>query len=157
MKSILKETLYFPFLFLLLTSCDSNPRSSLIYLFSKDKSQVITVFSNYYENERIVALGKLNVKPKNDYVKLDISEVTELADEIGVCWFGKESGWQFVNDESKITEIHLDTIKYIIKTKWYLEDNIPNTKYYHENGCFTIGMLKHITIHPSENGYIERH
>lgn len=158
MKFLAKKTLYIPILFLLLTSCDSNPRSSLLYLYSKDKTQVITIFSDYYNNERIVALGKLNLKPKNNYVKLDISEVTELGDEIGVCWFGKNTGWQFVNDNSKIAEVHLDTTKYKIKTQWYLdEDNTPNAKYYRLKNCFTIGMLKHSTIYPSENGSIERH
>ncbi|MCC4923408.1 hypothetical protein [Flavobacterium chungbukense] len=90
-------------------------------------------------------------------MKLDISEVTELGDEIGVCWFGKEKGWQLVSDQSKIVEVHLDTTKYIIKTEWYREDNTPNAKYYRRTGCFTIDMLKHSTIHPSVNGYIERH
>jgi hypothetical protein len=158
MKSLIKKSIFIlvPFLFFL--SCNSNQRSSLIYLYSKDKSQAITIFSNYYDNERIIALGKLNAKPTTDYVKLDISKVTELGDEIGVCWCGEKKGWQFVSDESKIVEIHLDTTKYQIRTKWYTdEDNIPNAKYYKNNNCFTIGMLPHSTIHPSENGYIERH
>ncbi|MBW1654042.1 hypothetical protein [Flavobacterium quisquiliarum] len=157
MKSLVKKTLYIPLLILLLISCESNRRSSLVYLYSKDKTQSITVFSDYYTNERIIALGKLNTKPTNDYVKLDISEVTELGDEIGICWLGKRTGWQFVNDNSKIVEVSIDTTKYRVKTQWYRdEDNIPNAKYYRLKNCFTIGMLKHSRIYPSENGYIER-
>ncbi|WDF62730.1 hypothetical protein [Flavobacterium sp. KACC 22763] len=158
MKPLLKKSIFILVPFLLFLNCNSNQRSSRINLYSKDKSQAITIFSNYYDNERIIALGKLNAKPSIDYVKLEISEVTELGDEIGVCWFGEKKGWQLVSDGSKIVEVHLDTTKYKIRTKWYKdEDSIPNPKYYRDNNCFTIDMLPHSTIYPSENGYIERY
>ena len=127
----------------------------MIYLYSKDKLQVITILSDYGRNERIIALGKVRIRPKRNYIKLDISEVTELGDEIGVCWL--TNGWQLVNDKSKIVEIHLDTAKYVVKTSWYKDvDGIPNPAFYRKVNCYTVGALSYSKIHPVSNGFVER-
>ncbi|WP_281228763.1 hypothetical protein [Flavobacterium aquiphilum] len=142
---------------LLFVNCDSNERSTCIYLYSKDKSQVISILSDYGNNERIIAVGKVVTQPVKNYVKLDISEVVELGDEIGVCWLGKKKGWQLVNDKSKIINVRLDTTKYIIKTSWYQDEKgIPNTTYYENENCYTVGTLNYSKVHPYGNGYIER-
>ena len=151
------KNIFYILLLLLFINCNSNPRSSRIYLYSRDKTQVITIFSDYYNNERIIAEGKLNTAPKDRYVKLNISNVTELGDEIGVCWFGKNAGWQLVNDNSKIVKVELDTTKYKIKTSWYRDENdTPNPKYYRGKNCYSIGALDYSTVHPNGNGFIER-
>lgn len=150
------KKLFFVFsLCLLVSNCNSNGRSELIYLYSKNKLQAITILSDYGNNERIIALGKVRNRPKTDYIKLDISEVTELGDEIGVCWL--ENGWQLVNDKSKIIEIHLDTAKYVVKTSWYEDaDGVPNAAFYRNANCYTVGTLGYSKIHPNSNGYIVR-
>ena len=142
----------------LMINCDGGGRrSEIIYLSSKDKSQVISIISDYVYNERIIAIGKVTTEPLENYVKLDISEVTELADEIGVCWLQNGNGWQLVNDRAKIIKTNLDTRKYIVKTAWYEDENrIPNTIYYHQDKCFTVGTLDYSEIYPEDSGFVER-
>ncbi|XDZ56555.1 hypothetical protein FlaCF_3603 [Flavobacterium tructae] len=149
------------FLFLLLLTlvflnCNSHSRSGRLYLYNKDKTQVITILTDYSKNERIIALGKLDKVPQSDYVTLNISEVTELADEIGICWFIENGGWQLVNDKSKIVTVHLDTTKYKIKTNWHLDEKaIPTPEYYRKTNCYTVGLLGNPRLHPNNNGDVE--
>ena len=80
--------------------------------------------------------------PKSDYIKLDISTITNLGDEIGVCWNNGKYDWEIVSDKSKIIEIKLDTLKYKFNTSW--EDDkygIPNAKKYHQPNCGTVDLL----------------
>lgn len=147
------------FLFLLLLpllflNCNSNSRSSRFYLYNKDKTQVITIFTDYSKNERVIALGKLDKVPQSGYVKLNISDITESADEIGICWFIENGGWQLVNDKSKIITVKLDTTKYKIKTNWSLDENaVPTPKYYRKTNCYTVGLLGNPRLHPNSNGH----
>ena len=144
---------------ILVISCNSglNSRSEIIYLYSKDRSQIITILTDYPSKERIIALGKLTTKPKDNYIKLNIAGITELGDEIGVCWFKKSKGWQLVNNQSKIIEVQLDTTKYIVKTSWYEDEHgIPNTAFYEKENCYTFGTLDYSEIHPVNGGYMER-
>jgi len=152
-----KFLLIFLLAFLTISCSQGGRRSEVIYLSSKDKSQVLSIISNYANNERIIAVGKVTSAPLKNYVKLNISEVTELADEIGVCWSQNGNGWQLVNDKAKIIKTNLDTRKYIVKTAWYEDDNkIPNTKYYTGNNCFTVGTLDYSKVYPADSGFVER-
>jgi len=154
--AIIKKTLLALLLSVLFTYCNSSERSDLIYLYSKDKSQVISIISDYNNNKRIIALGKTITQPNSNYVQLDISDVTEFSDEIGICWLSN-NGWQIVNNNSKIIKTDLDTTKYIIKTKWEEdEDGIPTPIFYKKENCYTVGALNYSKIHPSDNGYVER-
>lgn len=138
-------------------SCNSSKRNSLIYVYPKDKSQIISIISNYDTAERIIAVGKVSEKPKENYVTLDISQIVEVGDEIGICWDTDKDGWQLVSNEAKIINVSLDTTKYIIKTKWIEDINgIPNTQYYIKDGCFTFGTLNYSKMYPQDNGIIER-
>ena len=153
---IKEKSLLLLILYLLLVSCKSNTRSSRMYLYSKDRSHIITVISDYETNKRIIAIGKVTNQPKKNYVQLDISEVTELADEIGVCWFDI-GGWQIVNDKSKIVRVDMDTTKYVIKTKWNNDkEGMPTPAYYKKENCYTVGALSYSKIHPNDNGHVER-
>lgn len=111
----------------------------------------------FLKNQRIIAKGKHRNKPKTDYYILDISNITDLGDEIGVCWGTNGKEWEVVNDKAKIIETNIDTIKYVFRENWFNDERgIPNTKYYIKNNCFTFGTLSYSKHSPKENGYIER-
>jgi len=140
----------------LIIGCANEQRGETLYLYPKDKSQVITIFSDYNNNLRYIANGKHKTIPKEDYIKLDISEITRLGDEVGVCWKDKNS-WEFVNHKARVIEVKLDTIKYSFKQRWYEDDKgIPNAKYFRKENCFTVGILNYSKHFPSENGIVVR-
>ncbi|GEM_PF-3786353 len=134
-----------------------NSKSAVIYLMPNDKSQTITIFSNYITNRRIIALGKHRDIPEDNIILLDISKVPKLADEIGVCWNKKGHNWEVVNDKAIVLENKLDTTKYVFREKWFVDEfGIPRGSYYWEDNCFTIGVASHYEPRPQGNGYIER-
>src|SRR6478672_1292498 len=99
--------------------CSSNQYKTVL-LYSKDKSQVVTIFSDYENKTRIIAEGKKNQKPNDNYAILDISNITDENAELGICW--KINGWELVNDGTTITENNLDANKYIIRTEWFKDE-----------------------------------
>jgi hypothetical protein len=153
----MKRRIFLSLLFLSLLSCNSNKRSSLIYLFPKDKSQLVSIISDYGNNTRIIAVGKHDSKPKSDYIELDISQIDKIGDEIGICWNSNGNGWQLVNDGAEIVHSEIDTLKYIFKEKWEEDaSGIPNTRYYHGESCYTFGMENYSEVYPKEAGIVER-
>ncbi len=91
MNRILFVIMLFTFL-----NCNSERDSNVIHLYSKDKSQVVSIISNYTKKERIIAVGKHTSKPKKDYIELDISKTTELDDQFGICWNSNGHKWEMV-------------------------------------------------------------
>lgn len=143
---------------LLIYSCGSERRNELIYVYSKDKSKVITIISNYSKGKRIIAVGKHESQPKKDYYIIDISGVTDLGDEIGVCWNIEGDNWEIANDKAKILEANIDTTQYVFRGYWFKDkQGIPNTLYYVKDNCFTFETLNYIKVYPIENGFIERY
>jgi hypothetical protein len=137
--------------------CSIEKRNELMYLYSSDKTQVVTILTDYTNNKRFIVNGKHKYIPKDNYYLIDISQISELGDEIGVCWSigGKE--WQIVNDKARIIEIKIDTSSYSFKDRWYKnERGIPNAKYYRQDNCFTVGVLNYSENFPRENGSVER-
>lgn len=154
----LRKIILVTLLFALLISCGSERKSKIVYLYPKDKSQVISIISNYNKNERIIALGKYTSTPKNNYILLDISGTTKLDDQIGICWDINGHKWEMVNDKAKVLENTLDTSKYVFRENWFRNDQgIPNTKYYIKENCFTVGFLNYSKPFPKQNGVIERY
>ncbi len=137
-------------------SCGSERKSNVIYLYSKDKSQVVSIISDYTKKERIIALGKHTSKPKKDYIELDISKTTKLDDQIGICWNSNGYKWEMVNDRAKIVKVVLDTTKYVFRESWFKNKGTPNIKYYTKKDCFVIGALNYSEHYPEENGSVER-
>jgi len=117
-----------------------TPNRTNFKLYSIDKSQCISIIT--IGKTRYIINGKHSSVPKSNYIKLDISEITSLGDEIGVCWNNGKYKWEVVNHKSKILEIKLDTLNYKFNTSWE-EDKygIPNSKKYHKSNCGTIGLL----------------
>ena len=137
-------------------SCSSERKNNVIYLYSKDKSQVVSIISNYSKKERIIALGKHISKPKKDYIILDISKITKLDDEFGICWNSNGYKWEMVNDKARIVKVSLDTTKYVFRESWFEDEGTPNTKYYTKAKCFIVGALNYSKHYPEENGSVER-
>ncbi|MBO6879967.1 hypothetical protein [Winogradskyella sp.] len=142
---------------LLSLSCANKGRNEVVYLYSKDKSQVVSVFSNYDKDVRFIVDGKFDYKPDSKYYKIDISNVTELGDEIGVCWRINGNEWEIVNDNARIIEVKIDSTRYIFKENWNQDERgIPNAKYYRMKNCYTVDMLSYTEHFPKENGSVER-
>lgn len=137
-------------------SCNSERKSRVIHLYSKDRSQVVSVISDYTKKERIIAVGKHTSKPNKDYLELDISKTSKIGDEIGVCWNINGHKWEMVNDKAKVLKVNLDTTKYIFRGNWFKDEGVPNTKYYIKKDCFTVGVLNYSKHVPEENGSVER-
>lgn len=144
------------FILFVIFSCGSERKNNVIYLYSKDKSQIVSIISNYSKNERIIAVGKHFSKPKNNYIELDISKTTELNDQFGICWNSNGYKWEMVNDKAKIVKVNLDTTKYVFRESWFKEEGTPNTKYYIKASCFTVGAINYSEQYPEENGLVER-
>jgi hypothetical protein len=140
-----------------LQSCGTERRNEFIYVYSKDKSNVITIISDYSKNERIIAVGKHSSKPERDYYLVDISKVTHLGDELGVCWGPDGNNWEIANHKAEILEANIDTTRYVFRGYWFQDKHgIPNTLYYIEDNCFTFETLNYTEHYPIENGSVER-
>lgn len=155
LKQLTKAMIYLILITINIIQCGSERSSEVLFLYSKDRKKVVTVFTDLPKNQRIIANGKHIQIPENDFYKLDISNISELGDEIGVCW--KEKGWEIVNDKAKITEIKIDTTIYIFRNKWFTNDTgITNARYYRKSNCFTVGFSSYSIMFPPENGFIKR-
>ena len=137
-------------------SCGSERKNNVIYLYSKDKSQVVSIISDYTKKERIIAVGKHTSKPKKDYIELDISKTTKLDDQFGICWNSNGYKWEMVNDKAKVVKVNLDTTKYVFRESWFKNKGTPNTKYYIKTDCFVVGALNYSEHYPEENGSVKR-
>lgn len=108
-------------------------------IYSADKKQCVSVITD--GETRYFINGKCNSIPKTNYVKVDISHIDPIGDEIGVCWKNDQYDWQVVNHSSKVVENRLDTLKYKFKTSWETDETgILNAKKYRKNNCGTIGL-----------------
>lgn len=151
------KTFYLVLLLALLSGCGSERRNEIIYLYPKDKSQVISIISDYSKNQRIIAVGKHKSKPKRNYFLLDISKVTNLGDEIGICWKINDDGWEIANEKANILDSNIDTTKYVFRGYWFKDrTGAPNTLYYIKENCLTLETLNYTKFYPEENGVVER-
>lgn len=119
-----------------------NVPSGTVYLYSNDRSKAITVFTNGTSRIRFIADGIHKTLPKSQYYKLDISNVHELGNSVGVCWNTDGYEWDFVNDDARIIEAKMDTTRFRLKTSLPKDDlGIPTPAFYVKEGCFRVDML----------------
>ena len=138
-------------------SCVIESKSNVLYLYPNDKSQAITIFSNYSKETRLVAVGKHETIPKSNYILLNISKIRKDGDAIGVCWNKNGHRWEMVNNGAEVLKIELDTTKYIFRSSWFKDDrDIPSSTYYENEGCFVVETLDYSKPKPKENGIVER-
>ena len=124
------------FIFLILPP---TPNRTNLRLYSMDKTQCVSIIT--MGNTRYIINGKHSTVPKTDYIKLDVSRITSLGDEIAICWDNGKYNWEMVNDKAEIIEIKLDTLKYKFNTRWEKgKSGTPNSKKYHKPNCGTLGL-----------------
>lgn len=106
---------------------------STVKLYSPDKFTCVTIET--IDEIRYVIAGDESAIPKNDYIKLDVSKVTDLGDQVYICWLDNH-GWDMVIPKSIILESKLDTSKYKFKTRLPVDENgIPTVIDYSKSNC----------------------
>lgn len=119
-----------------LNSC--NSKNDHFVLSPKDRTQSITIIT---EGEtRFIIDGEHNAVPEGNFVKLDISNIDPIGDEIGVCWNKGKYEWEVVNHGSRILENKLDTTRFRFNNSWETDKRgIPNATKYHQEMCGSTG------------------
>lgn len=97
---------------ILVSGCGNK---SVIYFYSLDKSQCITVISEY--NQRYVIDGKHNHVPDTNFVKLHIKPINSMWNGFYVCWKSEKYKWDVIVPYSEILESKLDTALFNFNTK----------------------------------------
>ena len=115
-----------------------------VKVYSPNKKQIISVYSNTFEMEATVFELDDNSKPKNvGHVYFDVSEVDPLAQALFVCWEKSDFKISIRCPEAVISENTLDSTKYKILTVYDVDDQgIPTAARYHSDGCFELTITE---------------
>lgn len=131
----MKRIIIISFFLTLIISCD-NKKWQNIEIISPDGSDTLSIKT--IGNKRYIFNGSSGNIPEN-HALLDISNVTELGDEIGICWNKDGYRWKLVSFYSEFKYNNLD------KEKFYIQDTviidyggIPNHKDYFNENCVVI-------------------
>jgi hypothetical protein len=128
-------------------SCSSN--KNILFIESPDKSSTITVITE--SDVRYIIDGKHRKVPSSNYVKLDISKVSPIGDQIGICWGIEGYKWRLVNDQSILINNKLDSALYDFKEKLErTEIGAPSFKEYLHERCVRVSVREN-RVDP-ENG-----
>jgi len=120
---------------LITISCNSD-KWKRIEILSPDKGDTISVIT--IENNRYIFNGNSNKIPINNYALLSTKNVTELGDEIGICWNKYGYKWKLNSFDSEIISNNLDSSKYVVEGKKFDENGIPDHKEYFNDGCVVV-------------------
>jgi hypothetical protein len=111
----------------------SCAKKSIVRLYSLDNTNCVTIIT--IDTIRYVIAGDNKTLPNSNYIKIDISDITELNNCIWICWLNNK-GWEMVIDKSKIIENRLDTNKYIFNSKLLMDkNNIPIEIKFRKENC----------------------
>ena len=136
MKVKLKNTLKFVFLIfstMILFGCGHD---RVIYFYSLDKSQCITIINEY--DTRYIINGKHDNVPEDNYVKLHIKDMYSIGDNFYVCWKNEKYEWDVLVDNSLILESKLDTTRFNFNTELPKDDRgIPTPIKFSKEKCAT--------------------
>jgi hypothetical protein len=123
--------------FLIIMTFFSCSKSSKIKFYSLDKDNCVTVLTK--DTLRYVIAGDYDKVPDTNFVKLDISKITELGDGVWICWL-ENQGWDIVVDKSIIIENKLDTVKYRFDIKLPVDERgIPTEIKFRQKNCAIFG------------------
>ena len=124
---------------LLITGTNScNSKNDHFILYPKDRTLSITVITE--GQIRFIINGEHNQIPEENYIKINISKIDPIGDEIGVCWDSGKYEWEVVNHGSRVIENKLDTTRFRFTTSWDIDNRgIPNATRYHQEMCGTTG------------------
>ena len=124
-----------------------------IYLYSPDKKQCITIIT--INNERYIINGKHHSVPKDNYIKIDISEVDKIGDGIAGCWEDNNYQWTLINDKSIIVENKIDTLKYNFLTNFPVDERgVPTLKDFISGNCYNFDF-EVFSILPKDGAIID--
>ena len=119
------------FIALLITGCKNR---STIYFYSLDKSQCVTVISEY--DYRYVIDGKQDQLPDTNYIKLLVKYRNTLHDEFFVCWKNDKYEWDVVVINSEVIESKLDTSRFNFNTELPKDEReIPTALKFSKENC----------------------
>ncbi|WP_096431566.1 hypothetical protein [Labilibaculum antarcticum] len=138
--------------FLILMISFSCSRGSKIKFYSLDKDNCVTVLTK--DTLRYVIAGDYDKVPDTNFVKLDISKITELGDGVWICWL-ENQGWDIVVDKSIIIENKLDTVKYRFDTNLPVDEReIPTEIKFRQENCaiFDYYLMK---LSPDKGAIVE--
>ena len=117
-----------------LFSCSND---STIKFYSLDKSICVTVITK--DTLRYVIAGDTKSIPDTNFVKLNISKISELGDGVWICWLDNQ-GWDIVVDKSIILENKLDSSKYFFNSQLPVNNRgIPTEKKFRKQNCAVFG------------------
>lgn len=112
----------------------SCSKREILHFYPIDKTQCITIITE--GSSRFVIDGEYKVLPDTNYIKLDISEITELVDGVHMCWRKEQYEWEVVIDKSIIVQSRLDTNRFNFSTELPLNDrSIPTEKKFRGENC----------------------
>lgn len=122
---------------MLLTGC----KKEILNIYSTDNKHKLTVITD--GDVRYVISGEHKEVPENNFIKLDVSGVTELSDAIYICWPSQNASGEIVIPNSSIIEnrMPIDLFKFEDRLP---KDNkgIPRPTKFSENGCTTVDFLR---------------
>ncbi|MBO6524835.1 MAG: hypothetical protein JJ971_13470 [Balneolaceae bacterium] len=128
-------------------------RNNKVIIESPLGSGLITIIT--YNNLRYIIEGDKETIPDSNYVLLDISEIPELGDEIGICWEVENLKWRVVNYNAKVIENKLSVIDFE-----YQEDTdrtkigVPTMINYMNDNCIRAELYDNIWVRLGlDNGY----
>lgn len=125
---------------------------SIVRLYSLDKSNCVSIITE--KKIRYVIAGKNETLPDTNYIKLDISDITELDNEVYICWL-KNKGWDMVVDKSKILENRLDTDKYKFNNQLPTDTTgIPTPIKYSKENCAVFDYYE-MKLIPNQGAIVE--
>lgn len=109
---------------------------STIYFYSYDRSQCITVISEY--DYRYFIDGKHNQIPDTNYIKLRLQNRNSMFDNLYLCWSNEKYEWDAVNEYSTILESKLDTSRFNFNTELPKDERgIPTALKFGDKRCAT--------------------
>lgn len=145
--------LYKIFSFITLVIILSGCNRERFFICSKDKSQCITVLTYKDTKIRYIINGKHYTVPNDEnYIKLDISNIDKIGDEILGYWNPHPEGWVLYNHQSIILENKIDTVKYKFRNSLPLKEyGVPTVKPILEQDYFRVGLNYYKIVFSSGN------
>ena len=137
------------FIIMISFSCS---RSSKVKFYSLDNDNCVTVISK--DTLRYVIAGDYDKVPDTNFVKLDITKVTELGDGVWIRWL-ENQGWDIVVDKSIIIENKLDTTRYLFDNQLPVDERgIPTEIKFRQENCaiFDYYLMK---LSPDKGAIVE--
>jgi hypothetical protein len=150
MENLIKKLVYCVILFLVL-SCTNTKKWKNTIIESPDKKQSITIITK--GDIRYIMNGRYKEIPEYNYIKLDISKISPIGDQIGICWNIDGYLWRIVNDDSRLIENNLDSTLFDFKKSLEKDKyGAPTFREYLNENCVQISIREERVV--PKNGAI---